>query len=96
VEFKGTPFEVRFESRALKDLEKFSKEDQKRFAVAIRAFALTGVGDFKPLQGVPDYFRFRVATLRAEFFVLQVGKQMVVTRAFHRQAGYGKRARRRR
>jgi mRNA-degrading endonuclease RelE of RelBE toxin-antitoxin system len=93
---RGAPFSFRYDRAAEKDLNQLSSVDQLRFVEALEALAQTGYGDLKPLQAVPGVYRLRVGNLRGEMFVFWNAKELVVLRVFHRQAGYGKRARQRR
>jgi len=76
--------QVSFTKRAMKDLRGIPKADALALMAKLGAYAKTGDGDVKKLQG-RDGFRLRHGNYRALF---QVMGDVVVVRVAHRREVY--------
>jgi mRNA interferase RelE/StbE len=72
---------------AEKDLRGIAKATREQILDAVEAFAMSGVGDVKRLQGV-DEFRLRVGRYRVRFALDQVAGTMIILHVRHRREAY--------
>jgi mRNA interferase RelE/StbE len=80
--------QVRWTSRAEKDLERLDRKTQQRIVAAVDRFAQTGQGDVKRLQGVrEETFRLRVGEWRV-LFSQEETLLILILRALPRSGAY--------
>ena len=82
-------FDVRWASRARRDLKRMDPPVQRRVVDAVALYSQTGHGDVKRLSGVnPAEFRLRVGDWRVRFATDSEEKRLTVLRVLPRGRAY--------
>lgn len=80
---------LHFTRRALKDLRKLDKQDQKRVLAGLERFAESGSGDVVRLTDVqPPEWRLRLGDWRARFTQVPDAGRLVILRILRRDKAY--------
>jgi len=80
---------LRFTRRALKDLRKLDKQDQKRVLAGLERFAESGTGDVVRLTDVqPPEWRLRLGDWRVRFTQVPDAGRLVILRILRRDKAY--------
>jgi mRNA interferase RelE/StbE len=81
--------QIRWTSRAEKDLERLDRKTQQRIVTAVDRFAQAGQGDVKRLQGMKEeIFRLRVGEWRVLFSQDETTCLVLILRIHPRSGAY--------
>ena len=82
-------FQIRWRSRAIKDLERLPKRDRARIVEAVERYARSSEGDVQKLRGTdPPEQRLRVGNYRIRFHLDTAVRIMTVLRVLPRVKAY--------
>jgi mRNA-degrading endonuclease RelE of RelBE toxin-antitoxin system len=82
-------FQIRWRSRAIKDLERLPKRDRARIVEAVERYARSSEGDVQKLRGTdPPEQRLRVGDYRIRFHLDTAVRIMTILRVLPRDKAY--------